>query len=407
MSLLKDRLSRNTLALLISNGGSALLSFGLSVLIGRLLGEDGLGIYVAALAWVFPLSLLAEMGIGTLITRDIAQTPEASHAYVQQSVRVRLLAGGGLLCLLGLIAPLLSSNAQVITGIRLSAPLVLIQPLYSTFTAVFRARQVMQPVAYLNLGMLLAQVALSVLVLSADYGMVALFVVNTLTSAGQLIAAWAVYRLRFYVPAKMPLDYRVLIRRAFPFVVAAVLAAFQMRLTLILLERFAGTAEVGQYAAAARFVEAGRMLPHAFFDALFPLLASMVASAVRFDRFFRRVFAGLIVFGVLFGLVMSAVGGWLIQATYGDGFTGAVSVLLIAAWGLLPLLLKSGRTLYWYAQGHEQFVNRVTFGVIVVQGVIGLWLIPRYGAEGAALTLLLSESVAFLGLWLLNPRKRT
>ena len=110
MSVLKDRLSRNTLALLISNGGSALLSFGLSVLIGRLLvedalglerrvdpaligrvlGQEGLGVYAAALAWVFPLSLLAEMGIGTLITRDIAQTPDAAHAYVRQSVRVRL-----------------------------------------------------------------------------------------------------------------------------------------------------------------------------------------------------------------------------------------------------------------------------------------------------------------------------
>jgi O-antigen/teichoic acid export membrane protein len=404
MRLLKTRLSRNTFALLLSNGGSALLSFGLSVLIGRVLGETGLGVYAAALAWVFPLSLLAEMGIGTLITRDVAQQPDSSHAYVRQSVLIRLVAGGGLLLCLWSIAPFLSNHPQVVRGIRVSAPLLLIQPLYSTFTAIFRARQVMQPIAYLNLGMLIAQVSLSVVVLWNGYGIIALFVVNLLTSAGQLVAAWGVYRMRFYAPAGVRLPYRALMRRALPFAVAAVLAAVQLRLTIILLERFASTAEVGLYAAAARFVEAGRMLPHAFFDALFPLLAGMAAAHEKFERFFRRVMIGLMVFGLLFGAGITLIDEGLIDVTYGDRFSGAVPVLWIAAWGLLPLLLKQGRTLYWYAQGHEQFVNVMTVLVIVCQALIGLWLIPRYGAEGAALTALLAESIGFLLLWLLSPR---
>ncbi|MBC8172002.1 MAG: oligosaccharide flippase family protein, partial [Anaerolineae bacterium] len=68
-----SRLASNTLTLLTGNAGSAMLSLLLSVLIGRALGKDGLGVYAAALAWVYPVALLADAGLSTLITRDLAQ----------------------------------------------------------------------------------------------------------------------------------------------------------------------------------------------------------------------------------------------------------------------------------------------------------------------------------------------
>src|SRR5262245_51523528 len=112
------RLSTNTLTLLVSNGGSALLSFVLSVLIGRALGQDGLGVYATALAWVFPLSLLADFGLSTLITRDVAQNLDSAADILRETTFARIVLGGGLMLILALTAPFLSSDTQVIQGIQ-------------------------------------------------------------------------------------------------------------------------------------------------------------------------------------------------------------------------------------------------------------------------------------------------
>ncbi|MBZ0287587.1 MAG: oligosaccharide flippase family protein, partial [Anaerolineae bacterium] len=123
-------LARNTITLLTSNVGGAALSFILSVLIGRVLKQDGLGVYTAALAWVFPLSLIAEFGLGSLMTRDIAQAPDSADDYLRSTTLARLWIGGALTLALVIFAPALSSDPTVIAGLRISAPLIVILPFF-------------------------------------------------------------------------------------------------------------------------------------------------------------------------------------------------------------------------------------------------------------------------------------
>ncbi len=387
-----SKLAANTFTLLVSNAGSAMLSFLLSVMIGRALGEGGLGVYAAALAWVFPLALLAEFGLGTLITREVAQVPESAGAYLHATHRPRLLLGSGLMLALVLAAPLLSSDPAVIQGIRLSAPLVLIAPAFGAYTAVFRARRVMWPIAALNLGMLAAQVVLTLWVFSTGQGVLAALAINTLTSAGQLVAAWFIWYRWFSASgmtsvrtaSMLSSQPHALLRRAWPFALAGVLAAVQARLGFILLEQFAGAGEVGYYAASSRFVEALRLLPNAFFGALFPALAALSTDVPRLNQTFRRVLLGLTAFGAVSTLGLSLLAALVIGLTYGPDFAPAAGVLQVLGWALLAGLLRAGQTLYWYALGREQYVNRVTMIAVLMQGLLSLWLIPAYGAVGAA-----------------------
>lgn len=407
---LPGRLSRNTLTLLLSNTGSAALSFLLSVLIGRTLGQDGLGVYAAALAWVFPLSLAAEFGIATLMTRDLAQNTVEPVDYLRPVVLARLLMGGGLMLALIVAAPRLSDHPAVVRGLQLAAPLVLLLPLFSTFTAVFRARQAMWPIPWLNVGMLAAQVALTVLVFWRGGDVLAALAINTITSAGQLVAAWWVWRRWFYaieIGARRTASLHVanVLRRAWPFAAAAVLAALQLRLNAVLLERLATTAEVGYYAAAARFVEAGRVAPNALFGALLPALVGLALQPVELRRTFQRVMLGLAVFGAALGGLFALSGAAILRLTYGAAFDAAVPALHIAMWSLLPGLLRGGLTLYCFAVGQEGYANRVNAAALGLQAALGLVLIPRYGAAGAAAAGLLVE-VAALALLTGKGRRR-
>jgi O-antigen/teichoic acid export membrane protein len=401
---MRSSLSRNTITLLTSNVGSAVLSFILSVLIGRVLKQDGLGVYTAALAWVFPLSLIAEFGLGSLMTRDIAQTPDSADDYLRSTTLARLWIGGALTLALVVFAPALSSDPAVIAGLRISAPLIVILPFFGAFTAIFRARQSMWPIPPLNVGMLVVQVALTTLVFLAGGGVLAALAVNTVTSAAQLVAAWAVWCWKFRTPTRtryiVSLQIVPLLRRAWPFALAAVLAAIQTRAGTILLEKLTDTAQVGYYAAGTRFVEAARMIPNALFGALFPALAALVAQPGAFQKTFRKVTLFLAAFALALGLGWTLFAAPIMHLTYGTDFAPAIPVLQIAMWSLLPGLLRAGRTLYWYALGREQVTNMVTGVTLVVQIALSLWLIPLVGAMGAAIVSLITEALALILLWL-------
>lgn len=404
---MKPRLRHTAAVLMLSSGGGAALAFLLSVLIGRVLGEAGLGIYAAVLAWVLPLSIIAEFGLGTLITRDVAQNPTLTHAYLRTSVQARLWLGGGLLLLLWWLAPLLSDDLLIVQGLRISAPLLLIYPLFGGFSAVFRAHQVVAPIAWLNIGMLLIQVALTALAFALGAGVLVALLLNTLTSAGQLVAAWWVYRQRFHSakhqPSKPHIAVWPLLRQSWPFALAAILSAAYVRISLILLEQTVSVAQVGQYAAAWRFVDAGVLLARAFFDALLPALAASTDNPAGLARRFGHVQLGLLLAGVLFGVGVSLLASPILNLTYGPQFADAVPLLQLAAWSLLPLLLKNARIVYAYAQGHEARVNRVLLLTLIVRVLLSLWLIPASGASGAIWANMLSDLAGFV--LLLAPRE--
>lgn len=395
-----NRLTRNTITLLTGNVGSAVLSLLLSILIGRVLGEAGIGAYGVVMAWVLPLRLLAEFGLGTLITREVAADLPLAPDILRTTTAARLILGGGLMLLLWLSAPLLSRDPAVVIGLRVSAPLILIEPFFGAFTAIFRAERVMWPIPLLNLGMLLTQVVLTALVLLRGATVIGVLLVNIGTSVGQLGAAYLIYRLCFLQePGARSPDIRSLLRRAWPFALAAVLATAQVRVGLIVLEQLAGVGESGFYAAAGRFVEAGRLLPMAFFNALLPALASLAKQPAALDRLFRRAAWGLVILGVILSVGFLFAAEPLVTLTYGSAFIPAAPVLQVLMWSLLPALLRGGRTVYWYARGQEAFVNGVLLGLVLVQVLVLEYLVPVYGGVGAALALLLAEAISLPVMW--------
>ena len=396
------RLRANGLALALSSGGGAVLAFLLSVLLGRSLGTQGLGLYATAMAWIYPLSLLAEAGLGTLLAQRVAQDSAQAQAYLIGSVRLRLMLGGGLALALLIGAPLLSDDERLVLGLRLSAPLILIQGLYASFSSVWRGLEVMRPLAWLNLGMLSVQVLLVALALALGGDVLLALALNTLTSAGQLVAAYAIHRRRHgpICNAQAIPGMRVLLRQSAPYAVAAVLAALSSRLAFVLLEGLAGLEAAGLYSATWRWWEAVRLLPFAYYDALFPRLASLARDRLALQASFWKAARALALYGLLVAFVLSSLSGPLLGLSFGARFAPAADLLSILAWGAPLSYLKSLRTLYWYALGRAAWVNRLTLLILSLYGVALLLALPSWGALGAAWAFVLAEGLACAALWL-------
>lgn len=356
-----SRLSKNTLILLISNGGSAVLSFLLSVLIGRFYGENGLGIYASVLAWIFPLSFIVEFGFGTLMTRNIAQYPETAGNYLRLTWQFRAVVGGFIVAGIILFASFLTEDILIEHGLRISSILVIILPAYSAYTAIFRAHQRMLPIAFLNLGMLIVQVALTIIAITSNSPIIVLFVINTGTSVGQLIVAISIYRRYFLIQTHTPLNLnlRKMIGQARPFAMAGIISALQTRFSILWLESVSTPVVVGTFVASLRFIDSARMIPNAFFGAIYPALASLASNSRQLNTLFRRMSVLLFIYGVGICICFLVFGEALLGATFGEAFQSTYPALTFMAMAFIPSIVRNGWTLYWYARSRETSVNRV------------------------------------------------
>lgn len=393
---LRARLAKNTITLLLGSAGTTILSLMLSVIIGRNLGESGLGIYATALAWIAPITLVAEFGLSTLLTRELAANPHATRSLVNTAIRIRFWMGTGLSIGLILAAPFLSQESLIVMGIQLSAVLIWVQPLFSTYTSVFRARQAMLPIALLNLGMLLIQVVLTWLLLLQAQRVEGVFIINSATSALQLFAAWLIYRRRFRAGKADFTQAIPLMRQALPFAIAAVLAALHMRLNILWLEQVWNSAETGYYAAAGRIPEVVRVASIAFFDAAFPMLVSLSGNENLLRQYLKRMLVGLGITGLAFAAAATMVGPFVILFLYGEAFHDAIQPMILLSWAIIPLLIRSTLTFYGYVQRDETFVNSTVFVSFLARILFCALLIPPYGVSGAALAHLAAETFGML-----------
>jgi O-antigen/teichoic acid export membrane protein len=400
------RLGSNTFILLMGNGMGAVLSFVLTILIGRGWGEAGLGYYGTVLAWIYPLSLLVEMGIGTYLTRQIAQQSQHTQAMLRKALHIRFLLGGIIMLLVMLVA--FNTDDAIAYGVIISAPLLLINPLYSTFTAVMRGHEKMHPIAIMNVAMLGAQVFLTWFLSVQGYPLAWLLAVNTLTSLGQMLIAllWvrATYATQEHIPSAQMIRYDTMLKESFAFAIASVLAAIQSRGILLILQIHGGNIAVGLYVAAWRWLEAGRLLPMAFFDALYPRLSALVQNPIALRALFSKANQWLVLYALVFAGGMSVSAGMLITVAFGDSFSPAIDLLQILAWGMLPLVMRQVYTLYWYAWGAEKQANIATLLTILVQFSMGWFMIEVWQAQGAVYAFILGEIL--LAGYLISRRSR-
>jgi O-antigen/teichoic acid export membrane protein len=402
------RLRRGTVILLASNVGGAALSFLLAAVIARSLGEASFGVYAAVSAWIYPLSIIADMGISTLMTRELAAQPALANQMALNALLLRVVIAGGLMLLVLAAAPLLTDQPLVMTGLRLSAPLIVSLPLFSTISAIFKAHDAVHWVLVLNIGMLAVQLPLTGLALAGGGTIMDVTRINVITSLGQLLAAVLVERgfIRLSPLARWPRrsDLLDMLRGAYPFALSAALSAVQMRAAVIALESLTSLAVVGLFAAMARFTDAARLIPNALFGALMPVLSAYRADPAARERLFNRALAGLAAFGgaAVFGCILA--GDLVIRLVYGSIFPNGFPVLLLLTLALGFGALRGGYTLYAFAVGREMVVNGVNLISLVVQIGLCALLIPAHGALGAAWAVLLAEGIALA--WLAESRRR-
>ena len=316
-----------------------IISIAVTGFIARSLGKVDFGRFNFAFSFVAIFQALSGMGLGSVMIRDLAKKTLEGPKYSGRVLVIRLVVAAVLYAALFVAIRLMDVPDTTTSIVTLAGLVILSHVVIMTFQDVFRSREVMGPIARINMvsGFLLT--LFSVVVLMADQGITGLTLVyvagSWLTAA--LSAVWVCRR--FFLP-RIGISlafYRRVLSQGVIFYLGGVLAILASKMDMVLLTKLSDEATVGVYAAAAGLFTKLFIIPEGMGGAIYPTLASIYSRSKEEARLLLVRFLKI---GLLVGLPI-AVGGSLlagpiIDLIYGAEYAKAGLVLAVAIW-LVPL----------------------------------------------------------------------
>lgn len=364
------------------------------VWIARHLGAEFYGQWNYASSFAFLFGAFASLGIDQIVVRNLVQNPGQEERILGAAFGIKLV-GGGLAAILPVLGMWLFAKADgaTIILVALSSSCFLFQAM-QVFDLLFQARSVnKRTVIALNLAYLVATGGRIVLVVNqagvfAFASMVAIEVV-----LGGVFLAIS-YRRFGKSPLSWYLDLglaRQILAESWPLVLASSMSLLNMRIDQVFLGKMIDNTTVGFYSAAVRIAEIWLLVPAVFGQVLFPIIvAAKGKSEEEYRKRIFQIFRVMLALTLPVALGVSLFADEIIALIYGPGFAGAGSILSIQIWTGAPslFLFVFGQVFYV-----EKMVRTHLYAAVfqpISNICLNLLLIPRFGAEGAAVATMLT-----------------
>jgi O-antigen/teichoic acid export membrane protein len=389
------RIGRMGVLFMGSNLVRGAAAFVTSLVIARTLGPDTFGRWTLCVTWASMLTFLLDLGFGVLLTRDVAAGTARAGAMVGGALAARMTLFVPVATLFLATAPALGLRGEAASVLWTVLLLAASGMAYGAVAAVFRAwPATLTAIVIVEVTGALLQLGGTWWVTRQHGGVSALLLLASAVQIAQISAAallWRVVADAGPVFERPSLRSAVsLVRRAFPFTLAGLVANVQERLAPLMLGRLSGIGEVALFGAAWRIGSIVRMLPQAMFGGALPVLAATARQegsenvAFRFERVLS-ISAGIAATG------LAVFAGPVLRLTYGADYAPGALTLIWVAIGLWPFLINSARKVSLYAVGQERLAVRWSAVALAIQVVACVLLIPRYGSAGAALAMAVGE----------------
>ena len=383
-----SRTLRNTALILTARVISRLVALVSVVLVIRQLREAGFGGFQDVVNTTALVTVVLDLGFNTLFLREAARRPAEISRYLGNMVASKLLFAIPTLAVLAV--------ALLVTGkLQYLVPAFLMMVLASYSTLLRGPLYVVQ-----RLGFEAAAIVLESLVLFA------LVLYGVLTHRGVPYFLWAyagsyAFSCAYFVVvltvrrvARLSWRFEpALVRRWFwtglPFALAFVITTIYFKIDVPILDFLKGDREVGIYGAAYKPFEALLFVPLSMFNVVFPMLAVYHREASgRVAWAVAKFYKSLLVLGWPISVGLFLLAG-AFRPIY--QFPEAVRALQILALGVVFMFISNAFIAALNAIDRQVMFTWAALGSMIVNILLNVALIPRYGYLGASWATVLTE----------------
>lgn len=384
----KQTVAKNAFWLTFGNVVSRLIKVVLTIYAARVLGTSGYGVFSYALSLVVLFTGLSDVGVSSLITREIAVAKKIQGEYVSTALFIKAALTAASAVIILAAVPFFVRIPEVLPLLPLIVLLVALDNARDLPLAISRGQERMEVEAGIQIFTTAAIVTFGIAALLLTQAVAPLIFAYILGSSAGLVAAWTLFGKHFkHFWRLVHFDLaRKIIREAWPFALIGLLGVIMMSTDVIMLGWLRTASEVGLYAAAQKPVEMLYVIPGIIAAAAFPVTARLAKE--KGERL-KRLLEKSVSFSLLVGLPIAtggiAVAGDVMTLFYGAAYREAAvafQILLATILVMFPSALITHAVFASNAQRH--FVSYLAFGALA-NVALNMLLIPPYGVAGSAI----------------------
>jgi len=384
----------------------ALVGLLVGVWVARYLGPKGFGALNFAIAFTALFFPLAQLGLQTIVVRDLVRHPERRVEILSSAIVLRLAGTGISIALFVGCSLLLRPGDMASLEMAVAVGLSFIAQAWDIIDYDYQARMMPAPITITRSAGLITFAAVKVILILVHAPVICF----ALAISGEATLCALVFRylargLRLASATRAQMVE--LLRDSWPVAIAALSVILYMQIDQVMLGQMAGYRAVGIFSAAVRVSQSWLFVPMAAVAAAAPALtAAHQRSEQDYNRQLLAVVRSLFWMAVIAAVLISSLSREIVAFLYGARYRESGTVLAIHAWaGIFATLgLSSGA---WFVNAGLLKLRMLnTSAGAVVNCSLNLYAIPHFGVVGAAVSTLVSYAIAGFLMNAFDPRSR-
>lgn len=396
------------------------ITFLVTAYVARYLGPEGFGTLNYSKAIIQFLILFVGLGLNAITVRNFVSEPENTPSILGTATMIRLASAivFTLVATVGIWFLPDETHDTVTNSLVFVMSFSLLFRSFDTFDEYFQS-QVKSRYTTLSQSIstiVFAAINLYLILIKADIIWFGLsFTIRNALMGG----LYLFYYVRLYGwPRKLTYSWvytKKLMTDAWPLIFSSMVIFFFIKADQLMLwnlfsaDGMSPKESVGQYSAALRVSEVWFLFGPLLSASLFPAIVNARKKSEK--HYYERLqnFFNLMVW-VALGITIPTVllGPTILQwdLLFGPRYAAAGGVLVIHAWTLVFVFLGNAGNKFLIAENLQKLeLFRALFGA-VVNVLLNLYLIPRYGVKGAAFATLISQAIASYLSYAISKRTR-
>ena len=399
----RQTITKNIFWLTASQIGSRIFRAIIIIYAARVLGAAEYGVFAYVLGVAGFFALFADVGVNSLLTRDIASQPEKRNNYFSASflIKISLLLLTALLIIF--IAPHFSKIEKAAFLIPLVALMVFFDGIGEFVIAFFRGLQKMQWEALILSFENLSLMAIGFVFLAISPTAKSL-TFSYIASSGlaTLLAVFIIRNQFFKIFHHFDKDLAFkIIKSTLPIAFSATIGIFMLNVDIVMLGWWRTAAEIGYYSVGQRIVPVLYTLASLFASGVFPLVSQLVQqkNQEREKNLNEKSMAFILLMAIpliIGGVVLAKP---IIILVFGETYLPAAAVFQILLVSLIWMF--PAPFLYNSILAHNQQKKIAKYAALSSLGnvVFNLVLIPIWGIVGAAVATFISQTIYVFPMW--------
>ena len=404
---------KNTSWLVVGRLVKATLNFAVGIAVARYLGPERFGALNYAMGVVLLFTIFAAMGLDNILVRELVGKDEKEQFAILGSASVLRVGGSGLailLTVLFLIGSGANSETWILTLICAASFFFIPAEILRGY---FEASVDGRTIVFVDIVQTLISSALRIYFILVNQSVFWFGVCWLSEWVFAAIGLMIAYRVRDDRITSWKFDWIIfkhLFKESLPLLVSAMAIVIYQQFDKVMLKSLLeenANDQIGLYSAALRIIPFVTLIPQMIRKALMPSLINVKKhDAVKYKER-SQLFLDLMTWvGIGLSLPLFLCAPFIIFL-YGSEYAEAKTILQVVAWKgvLMAMSLSSGAWIL--VEGKQKWVALRNISGCIVNIAINWFLIPRWGAIGAAVGTLISFVMASFVIHAVIPVYRT